>query len=371
MPVTNHCRDALIQHCIEVVDGDAEAAVRILDRVVKTNADFLVVPACVPPGSETRSLSWKSYLKRFDAGRWVRTHTSRTRASYRRLLSRAYLLTPNLEVPPVMWEDDMFLVEFRSEAESLLRVRTPPRRHNFACARQHPVGGLVVADIEQGVPTVVQRYERLYWSLVQTLQTGLPPPEIIERFGFTYCDLLDRVGNLAGSDLDVDAALLAGARRQTRSHGTWSVSDTRRVVELLGLYVGEMEGGHLKTEIGERYEQLAGQNTARSNSTNRVAIETGTELGVWRIRKSDSERWRNSLTQQEWSEYLGCEMLMRQTLPSGVVSRVPRRHYNRASVRNMKEHNLTNLKARFASGLCDNRKTPPLVGDDGGVASGD
>ncbi len=331
MPATNYSRDALVQLCLETAHFDSERATAMLNGVVRQNGHFLVMAASVPPGARERSLEWGKFVHRFSADKWIRAHGKRQRDTSKRLVARAFLLTPGLEVPLRTWNDPAFVSAFEIEARALLHLKAAPSRHNLRAVREHPVAGPIVNQIEQAVPPEMQHYEDMYEALLTTLSHGLPPFEVVERFGLDgeyYRELL----RICGSDLEVEDALRRGEARQHRGHGTWSVAAVERILALLGILTST---GRTRMEMGEEYERYTRENNRKRKR------EDQESRGVWRIRRSETEKWRAALSADEWAQYLSCEQAMR----SVGVTTTPRRHFNQNSLKHMRETNLPNLCA--------------------------
>lgn len=356
MPKINYSRAALVQHCIDTSRECLERATRILDRVVRQQADFLVPYALVSLGDYTTvSLPvTPRLLARFKAERWIAAHVKMygtrfeqaTSALYFCLLARAALLTPSLEIAPAtLWQNAAFLDSFRRQATTLLTNRNKPlARHNFAALRGHPVAGSIMADIEHRIPSEIERYTQLYSKLLEAIEYGLPPVTIARRF-LSDAELreYERLLQSPPADLDIVSALSNGEARQQRGHGTWNAHDTRKSMELLAMLARGQQRGDRKDVIGEEYERHMQAETRRRNERERDRIATAQRLGTWRIRKADFTKWHNALSADEWSLYLRCEHAMRTVLPAGVVTRIQRRHFNPTSVQDMRNTNLANL----------------------------
>jgi len=348
MPLVNYARDALVCHCLDLTGWDVVAAGAQLDAVVRGNGDFLVQYAIIPPGEATLSITLANFISvRFNAARWVANFHKRYHEKsnlYAKLLARACLLTPGLEVPDELWQSGTFRYMFRQETRHVLTVQSrPPRFHNFDLLRAHPEAGEAFSAIENAVPREVQRYEGLYTLLVRYLDNELPPIYMVTRllgrdYMQEYRAMLEEL-----DAIDVTGALERGEQRQKRGHGLWSVEAIEKSLARINLLLDGRRRGFPQMVIGEMYEQMRDRETAARNARDTPAIETARELGAWRVRKADMSKWQNALDPDEWETYLRCETAMRTQMPSGVVSRIPRRHFNANSVSHMKHANLAAL----------------------------
>jgi len=332
-----------VQHCLEI---SPDAAERTLDAVVRRQLDFLVPHACQPKVGRLRMTLAKYIDSRFCARTWLRSH--QRGSSYQVLLARALLLTPALVVPDEFL-DAPFLAAFETEARRLAALPWAVRVHNFRAVREHAVTGPILRTVEEEYPREMQRYLSLYESLLQTLEHGLPPLVVVRRLlgasnSEAYRELLETCDNY---DLDVDRARARGEQRQARGQALWSQRDARRVLSLLSLYCEGHQRGLDTVSIGEEYERFRQGETERYNEEHRAQLQWANDLGGWRIRRNEAERWRAALSADEWRVYRECEAVMRETLPSGVFSKVPRRHFNAASVAHMRATNLSVLRERL------------------------
>ena len=352
MPYVNHCRQALVERCLNLCDNDQERAVKTLDRVVRGDRDFLVQYACIPPRRLGTTSDWSVYLKRFDAEHWVQDYLKRhshKRGTYYTLLARAFVMTPQLNVPDDVWEVPEFTEAFEREMLTLLNLAQNqlPKINNMDLVRSHERARVYIDDIERRPPTVFERYGRLFSALISTLSVGIPPAEIAQRFLTLdeydeYLALLAQ-GHLITAHLSLDDCLSAGRRRQQRNQGRWCAADTRRAMSLLSILVKGIKHGDSEVVIAEAYERFTNQETAKKNSADISLIEEASNLHAWRIRRADTKKWRDALTDEEWTLYMQCDRAMRQGLTPGVLSRVPRRHFTQRSVVDMKERNLRQL----------------------------
>lgn len=342
MPQINYSREALVQHCFDASGGSRERATRVLDRVVSQRLDFLVPFALLPP-----------CRRRFVAARWVTTHVylygehynDDDSALYFRLLARAALLTPTLVLEPEsMWTNDAFVTAFRTQATAVLLRRSLLRQHNFAALRAHPVAGRIMASIEHRVPSEIARYVQLARDLVAAIECGLPPPRIAARF-LSDAEQREYARLLADNDTKCDCALALanGEARQQRGHGTWNVHDTHKALKLLRILATNKEDD----ERGEEYERHMQDETRQRNEQQHDNLELARRIGCWRARKADFAKWQAALSADEWALYLRCETAMRQVLPSGLVTHIPRRHYSDSSRDEMQRSNLAALAARL------------------------
>lgn len=350
MPARNYCRDALVKHCIEAANNDPDAAVDVLDKVVRQCSDFLVPFACVPPAHQELTMWFDKYVKsRFSARKWVYAFT-RGVESYHVLLARAYLLTPGLVLPDVYWSLEDFTEAFRVETRQILNQKQPPRIHNFNVVRDHPASGPILQHFEEQYPAEYVRYSYFYNALLSTLSYGLPPVGVVSRLcdpetAMVYRAALERAHDIV--EFDVDRALQFGEQRQVRSEDTWNARDSSRCVSLLRLLCDGHASGLKDVEIGENFEAFRKKETKRKNLERSNQITEAKNLGVWRVRRSQSLQWKNALAPSEWETYQQCNAAMKYSLSSGVFSQIPRRHYNDCSLEHMRTTNLPRLRARF------------------------
>ena len=348
MPLVNYARDALICHCLEV--SGENGATDTLDKVVRNNLDFLVGFAIIPVGQEQLSINRKHFLSRFRAEKWIKSYLKRHRnQTYSRSLARAYLLTPQLSLPESIWNSPNFVADFEEEVRLVYEQRRPPRFNNFPLVRSNPYSGPIIKRLEDRIPREVIKYENLYRSLVIDINAGLPPSVIICRFFGSekqrvYEDMLESIESMGvDSELDVDGALSLGESRQRRGHGLWSHESCQRAMDRLSIYITGKRRGDLEMVIGEEYEIYKNQKTVYRNSKCAEQIEMAKSLNIWRIRKGQSDQWKQALTKSEWACYLRCDRALRSSLPSGVISRITRRHFNQNSLNEMKTKNLYSM----------------------------
>ena len=311
-------------------------------------------------------------LARFNAERWVAAHVKmyglrfehETSALYFRLLASALLLTPTLVLEPdSLWQHESFVDAFRKQATTLLMNRgSPLPRHNFAALRAHAVAGQIMAEIEHRIPSEIERYTRLYAQLLATIESGVPPLHVAQRFlddaeMQEYTRLLETTASL----VDIELALRNGMVRQKRGHGTWNAHDTPKAVMLLSILERGARRNSRQDVIGEEYERIVQAETRRRNERERDRIFAAQQLGTWRVRKADFAKWRDALTPDEWARYLQCEHAMRTALPTGLVTRIQRRHFNPTSVQDMRTTNLAKLCAQMLPPEEDNVTTALAV----------
>lgn len=343
MPYVNYARVALVTHCYEVCRKDKKRTIGLLNTIVKTNRDFLVQWAFFtrkPP-----ELSWKNRLSRFSAEKWVNSIVEKYTDPYLTALARAIILTPGLMPPENTWIQDDFLEHFRTVANDLLNQHAPLTFHNLDLLRDHAVAGQLITEIEEKTPSSIQNYLSLYDALVKTLSIGLPPIDQVGRF--LGIDEMTKYEKLLGreslGELNVREGLERGFTRQARGYDTWGTDKVKRVVDLLSLYASCLDDGDSKEMIGHKYEVYTSEQTRKRNLEQADLLAEAKALGVWRIRKGDSAQWKGVLTDEEWASYLHCDQVLRNEYPSGFISKIPRRHFNQNSVKEMKEQNLANL----------------------------
>ena len=348
MPVRNYCRDALVQHCIEAVGGDTEKAIRVLDRVVNEQRDFLVVPACIPTQKTELSMWLGKYIKsRFSAEKWVRAHVGLVN-NYDTLLARAYLLTPGLVVPDSEWSRPEFVAAFDAETRRILTAKASPRTHNLNEVRAHQVAGPVLRFYEERFPAELNRYLYFYDMLVNSLNVGLPPYDIVSRFFgqremLEYQCLIEYVESMDDHEINVPDAMGRGSARQKRGNGLWSTRDVQRCIDLLRLYCENHRHGLSRVDIGELFEAYRKREGQTKRDEQVVQQEEAKSLSVWRIRRSQSMQWRRAMGEEKWALYQRCETALKYALPSGVYSQIPRRHFNDQSLGHMMNTNLHTL----------------------------
>lgn len=351
MPLKNYSRDALVQHCFEVANDNADEAARVLNRVVREQRDFLVRYACVPIGRQSSMQLQRYIIARFSAERWVASHLKNRHPgeTYTRLLCRAYLLTPGMQLPESVAET-LAIDVFCEEATRLIALKIPPRIHNFVIVRDDPVLGPRLKEIEDVYSPEIMRYSAYYGSLLSTLAHGLPPPDVVLRLvgpeaHAVYLQSLEALENTPGVDCDVDRALERGRERQQRRAALWSARDAQRSVDLLSLYQIGKSSGVSDIIIGDEYRQYREQHRPTRNST--LESASVNLSGLWRIRRSQSLQWRGELTDDLWRAYQKCEAVLQTELPRGVYSQIPRRHFNATSVQHMISTNLPALCDRL------------------------
>jgi hypothetical protein len=348
MPLVNYARDALVRHCLEVAKGDVELAVLTLDGVVRENKDFLVRYAIIPPGEQELSLSTSNFLSRFKPRVWVDTCLKRSvpGATYSQALARAYLLVPGLKIPETFWGSARFVADFETESKLVLQQRRPPRFNNFHLVRTDPNSGGILRGLEERIPREVRKYDDLYRELVDSINVGMPPLSTVKRLlgpgsWAEFRHTLAAVDALPESQqIDLDTAFDVGKKR--RAPG-WNVETCERALSRLGLYVTGKQNGAIDLVIGESYERYMNQQTRERNQRDSALIEQANVMGVWRIRRGDTDKWKGSLSEDEWSAYIRCDRVLRSSFPSGVLSRIPRRHFNPGSLEHMKTKNLPSL----------------------------
>lgn len=325
-----------------MANDDLDEAAALLHDAVVNCKDFLVPHAC------KTTTTYAQYVKsRFSAAKWVEGFTLHDE-TYHTLLARAFLLTPGLEVPDEEIDDDAFLRALQAEAGRIVRRKQPPTEHNFHAVRDHPIAGPVLQQVEDEFPYEYVRYLCLYEVLLRTIMVGLPPVHIVDRFCGDeameeYKEHVEWARQLA--QLDVDQALERGVARSKRKEDVWNARDAHRVVSVLGILCNGHRRGLAHAEIGEQFQRYRKQETARKNSEQRHVQDTARDLGVWRIRRSQAEKWRQSLSTEDWAAYQACEQAMRATAPFAYI---PRRHHSPGSVRAMQTTNLPRLRALYA-----------------------
>lgn len=349
MPSRNYARDALVQHCLEAAHNDIDRATDILRTVVQEQRDFLVPFACVPKNNPAMTMYINDYIsQRFNAKTWMEAHCTKNTVvhhSYVTLLARAYLLTPGLVLPEDQWEDDGFIQAFRKEAQAIIGLRVPPRRHNLNNVRNHAIAGPIVCEIESVFPAEAQRYMVLYDEMLGTLHQGIPPYTVVEHLlgaedERVYKELIESIEMLGLADFDVDSAMQQGRKRQLKDAGTWRARDVMRIIDILNIYKDGHEQGLPTLVIGEEFERFRNRETLRRNHENAGHIKAAEELGAWRIRRVEIQMWRQHLPREVWAAYQRCEMAMRDSLPPGVYSQIPRRKFNMHSLKHMQTTNI-------------------------------
>lgn len=334
-------------------ENDGRAA-GVLDKVVRENRDPLVVPACVPEASTELAMRYAAYLKsRFSAKRWIDAQVSRNeraKASYETLLCRAFLLTPGLELANETLETDAMIDAMESEIRRVLSAKNPPRVHNLNKVREHAIAGAILKRYEEQFPEEVMRYEYFYDALVQSLGTWLPPVDIVGRFfgeeeAENYRGLLETAAET--HEIDIDEALRRGEQRQRSGGGLWNTFECGRALRLLGLYCEGKERRLQRVEVGEQYEAHRKQDTAHKNRGRAAQISMARTLGVWRPRRAEASKWKAALGDKDFATLQKCNAALRDDLPSGVYSQIPRRFCNPASIEDMKEQNLPKLCEMF------------------------
>lgn len=359
MPQRNHCRDALVQHCLWHAHDNVEQATALLDDIVRRQVDFMVPWACVPKNG-VKTMTVRKYIdSRFSAQTWMDTHVKRygipSTVTYAQLVAEAYLHTPGLELPDDTWTSASFVDTFRAVASDLLSLRVPPSKHNLERARQHRVAGPIVVELEAQYPAEVARLLQLYDALLESLHTqGIPPANVIERLmgreTADSCLVAIETLETSPNDLDVDAALEAGRRRQQQSDKhAWDRVSCARAVALLELYCAGVTRGSSHISIGEEYDRYRKAQTTQYREHHQDRIERAQQVGVWRIRRAEIDKWRQTLSDNEWKAYQQCELLMCNVLSVGVYSAIPRRYWNKKSLAHMRASNLPTLIATFLS----------------------
>lgn len=356
MPPRNYCRDALVQHCLTFSADNVAAAVKLLNNIVRNQIDFLAPWACIPKSGIKKMNICKYIDTRFNAQTWVDTHVKAYKipstVDYIDFLAEAYLRTRGLEIPWYVWENDKFVEAFRNAASAMLSLRVPPRQHNLEHVRQHTTAGPIVTELEAQYPSEVTRLLQLHDYLLESLHShGIPPTNVIYRLlGQDAVDIcLHALENIETKpcDLDVDMALQSGIQRQKQNEHVWDRVSCKRAVTLLQIYTNGILQGKSSICIGEDYDQYRKEQTLQHHNQYQERIETAKQLGVWRIRRSEISLWRSSLLDEQWKIYQQCELLMSNTLPVGVYSEIPRRYFNKSSLKHMQTVNLALLQSKF------------------------
>lgn len=356
MPVRNYSREALIQHCLDSTSSRAEA-VSVLHRVVTNNLDFLVPYACTPTRyrdvtrTETLNTVGKYIRTKFSAEQWVTSYERQQckRLTYHEAVARAFLFTPGLELPDEFWDRSHFDEVFRQEATAMLHAKIPQHHiDNLTIVRSNPMAGQIIDRVEHSYPKDAMRFLVLYNRLLDTLHHAIPYPNVVSKvLGDTaresYETILEEVRGT--SDFDADYALSNGLRRQQRKESLWSAHDIERCMSRLALLSDNKHASRF--EVGELYEKLCNQETARRNMQYSKQFEVARALGVWRIRQKDIPLWQEALTPEEWTAYEQCEATIISSLPPGTFGKIPRRHCNANSIREMKASNLPRLQLRL------------------------